>query len=637
MYYLESLFVLFSLFVSFTATSQNLDSLLQALPTMKEDTNKTIALQKIASIYLFTDLEYSKKYTDTLLRLTTKISDNKRTGQAYQLYGEYYYRNNDWLNMKRSLEKAKTFFSTKTDKAEFIPINSLYAQYYSKMGDSETAINMYLKSLRSYEELNDKAGEGKTLSSIAFLMGKNKRYKEAEDYYLKAIRIRKELGDKRGESLIYLNLGSFYCEQEQYEKAYPTIQAALTIQKELGDKIIIAGCEANLANLYNKKNEYQQSLNLTDKLLPFYIEQNNTQTLIILYIYRAASYTGLKDQEKALKQLELADQLLISGDKITEAYINSEYYKTYKAFGNTAQALKYYEKTVELEKENNTLEMQNNISKLKELYETEQKEQENKELKQANEINQLQLKNNRYLLIGILSLSVLIILVSLLIIRTNRIKSREKNVQLQQKLLVSQMNPHFIFNSLNSIQNFIYKQDALNASTYLSRFSELMRMILTFSRKDQITLAEEKQLLERYLEIQKLRFGDKLTWEITSDESIDEENVLIQPMLAQPFIENSLEHGLFKSQETGIISIRFNKEKDYLIFEVEDNGTGLDTAVKKSGSHESLATRITHERISGIRTLTGKNTVFEVINLKDLHPEQHGVKVVFKIPYQTLL
>lgn len=634
---MKSLFVLFSILVSYTATSQSLDSLLQALPTMKDDTNKTIALQSIASIYLYTDLEYAKKYTDTLVQLATNISDNNRLGKAYNLYGEYYYRNNDWLNMKRSLEKAKTFFNPKTDKAELIPVNSLYAQYYSKMGDAETAINLYLKSLRSYKDLHDKSGEGKTLSSIALLMGKNKRYKEAEDYFLKAAGIRKELGDKRGESLVYLNLGAAYSEQEEFEKAYTAIQSALAIQKELGDKIIIASCEANLANLYNKKNEYQQSLNLTDKLLPFYTEQNNTQTLIILYIYRAASYTGLKDQEKALKQLELADQLLISGDKIMEAYINSEYYKTYKAFGNTSQALKYYEKTVELEKENNTLEMQNNISKLKELYETEQKEQENKELKQVNEISQLRLKNNRYLLIGILILSVLIILVFVLIIRNNRIRSREKNVQLQQKLLVSQMNPHFIFNSLNSIQNFIYKQDPLNASIYLSRFSELMRMILTFSRKDQITLAEEKQLLERYLEIQKLRFGDKLIWDITSDEEIDDENVLIQPMLAQPFIENSLEHGLFKNQETGIISIRFNTENDYLIFEIEDNGIGLDASVQKSGSHESLATRITQERISGIRTLTGKNTVFEVINLKDLHPDLHGVKVVFKIPYQTLL
>lgn len=144
---MKSLFVLFAILVSYTATSQSLDSLLQALPTMKDDTNKTIALQSIASIYLYTDLEYAKKYTDTLVQLATNISDNNRLGKAYNLYGEYYYRNNDWLNMKRSLEKAKTFFNPKTDKAELIPINSLYAQYYSKMGDAETAINLYLKSL----------------------------------------------------------------------------------------------------------------------------------------------------------------------------------------------------------------------------------------------------------------------------------------------------------------------------------------------------------------------------------------------------------------------------------------------------------------------------------------------------------
>lgn len=185
-----------------------------------------------------------------------------------------------------------------------------------------------------------------------------------------------------------------------------------------------------------------------------------------------------------------------------------------------------------------------------------------------------------------------------------QLKSDRRNVELEQKLLISQMNPHFIFNSLTAIQSFMYGSNPEEAGNYLSSFSRLVRLILESSRSQYIPIKQEIQTLKLYLMLQKLRFPDKFEYDIDVDPIINNGDFSVPPLLAQPFIENSIEHGILKLQGKGMIKVSFLLRDDLVNITVEDNGIGIDKSIeineKKRLTHTSHATSITRERIKNI-------------------------------------
>lgn len=231
----------------------------------------------------------------------------------------------------------------------------------------------------------------------------------------------------------------------------------------------------------------------------------------------------------------------------------SQLYELYSETKEIDKANKYHQLFIETKSIIDNQESKNALLEQKLKYEYEKKElltkAENEkmfvELTSANEKNNLR-KNIWLIVFG--SILIVLCISSFFLYKNFKQKSiinNQKNNLLKQKLLVSQMNPHFIFNSLNAIQNYIFKQDSLKAGNYLTQFSELIRMILDYSRKDYISVESEVKLLTNYLELQKLRFESKFDFDIIVDEKIDRESIHIPPMLAQPFIENAIEHGIF--------------------------------------------------------------------------------------------
>lgn len=189
------------------------------------------------------------------------------------------------------------------------------------------------------------------------------------------------------------------------------------------------------------------------------------------------------------------------------------------------------------------------------------------------------------------------------------IKNREKKIMdknrllvMEQKLLRSQMNPHFIFNSLSSIQSFIFENNPVEAGSYLSRFAELIRSILYNSREEYISLEKELKTLNNYLELQQLRYNRNFDYLVEVDPELFPEDVYIPPMLAQPFIENAIEHGLKNLDKQGSLNIRFLLKDNLINIFVEDNGIGLQASKDfkdgRAKEHKSLATIITNERIA---------------------------------------
>ncbi len=204
-------------------------------------------------------------------------------------------------------------------------------------------------------------------------------------------------------------------------------------------------------------------------------------------------------------------------------------------------------------------------------------------------------------------------------------------LSLEQKALQLQMNPHFIFNVLNGIKALGNSGNSIELNSTISKFATLLRGILHNSRQEEISLAEEITTLKNYLELEQQMNLNSFEYQINTDLNIDTEEILIPPMLIQPFIENSIKHGI-KSIKDGKIVINFSIKKDFLQCSITDNGIGLSQSKlnKKASDHNSIAVEVTKERI---KSLSNKNlfTISEIIENKTVI----GTKVFFRIPLKT--
>jgi LytS/YehU family sensor histidine kinase len=185
-------------------------------------------------------------------------------------------------------------------------------------------------------------------------------------------------------------------------------------------------------------------------------------------------------------------------------------------------------------------------------------------------------------------------------------------------------------------ESALHLQKANEASIYLSRFSHLVRNILDNSIEEYVPMQKEIETIRHYLELQQVRYSGQFTYNLTVDEKIDEDNMMIPPMLAQPFIENAIEHGIGQKETTGHIEVRFRLAKNLILFEVEDDGIGREKSreieSKQKRVHRSLSTSITHDRLIRLNKKLKTKIRMEITDLKDNHGGACGTRVTFGIP-----
>lgn len=213
--------------------------------------------------------------------------------------------------------------------------------------------------------------------------------------------------------------------------------------------------------------------------------------------------------------------------------------------------------------------------------------------------------------------------------KVRKVKLENRQLLTEQKLFRSQMNPHFIFNSIQNIRSLISNKKDVEAIDYLNRFSQLTRRILETSNENYIPLTEELEFIHDYTVLQQLLYRKAFKYTVSVDDGIDADSVFIPPLLTQPFIENAIKHGLGEQSSEGVIAIRFYLSAKKLLFEIIDNGNGFLKDNGKKG-HKSLAMNITRERLS--RYHKQSNIAFRtenIINGKIIS----GARVIFEIPY----
>jgi two-component sensor histidine kinase len=214
----------------------------------------------------------------------------------------------------------------------------------------------------------------------------------------------------------------------------------------------------------------------------------------------------------------------------------------------------------------------------------------------------IELQRDRQLVISILFILAIIFGVIIYVLRMQqvKIKQEQREAELSQTLLRTQMNPHFVFNAMSVIQSYIYENDPAKSSQFLVNFSRLMRLILENSPKEFIPIELEREILDKYLTAQKMRFENRFDYELTISDDLLFNKAMVSPMITQPFIENAIEHGQLHSVKNGKISVDIYAKDAQLYIQIQDNGVGRKKSAdtKKMKTHKSMAIDITRERIA---------------------------------------
>ena len=235
------------------------------------------------------------------------------------------------------------------------------------------------------------------------------------------------------------------------------------------------------------------------------------------------------------------------------------------------------------------------------------------------------LQNRRLLYLSI-GISILLIVLLLLFLQYKIIKNNYQTRELKHQLLRNQMNPHFLFNVLGAIQSFIYTNNPIKAGDFLSSFAALVRAILDNSTQEYVPLSKEIEWLENYVSLQALRFDEHLNYTIDIDPLLQNQEILIPPMLMQPIIEYVLEHGFKNIDYQGYLYIKMSLNNGAIDILIKDNGVGFDTPK----THVSHAIKITKERIDLLNKKKVKNITFETLSTP-----QKGTTVNFHLPFEN--
>ncbi|AXT19832.1 hypothetical protein D7030_01590 [Flavobacteriaceae bacterium AU392] len=341
------------------------------------------------------------------------------------------------------------------------------------------------------------------------------------------------------------------------------------------------------------------------------------------------SYTNIGEAYIELKDLKIADKYIDSAD--VHVNINTDFNDL--SFLNQKKMISNYlgRKGVDnvLNSYNKLLNTQNEFHKkligerLHALNSANENEKLLSKKNQAIEIENIKLESRQ--LFFIISF-ILFSIIGYLFFRQRKFRFEKAELKMQQRLLRSQMNPHFTFNALSTIQNEIKNNKEL-ASTYLLKFSRLLRLIFENSTQNYVQLEDELELLKKYMDLQLMSFPSRFTYNITLND-IDEEDLLfIPPMIMQPFIENSIEHGFLGIHYEGKIDISLSLNNKFISCSIDDNGIGINKS--KSKNKESMSTKL----ISDFIFKTTQSRI-SVINKKEISVNETGVKVEFFIPYK---
>lgn len=514
------------------------------------------------------------------------------------------------------------------------------------------ALDCYFKALRLYEKMEDTLDIGIAYTNIGLVYFHASELKKSLQYQNASLKIFRGLGDEYNTQNTLANIGNVYSDSGRLEKALDFYHQAFEINKKLDNRSGIASCLMNMGSAYYNANDFINANHYLQKALNLYRQLGNNygagQSIdYLVNIYLSADNLLLKRLKiPSSLRLPLAMQLQQEGLKMGLASGNLEIQRDgweniseiYTREHRFDKALEAYKTHITLRDSIFNDEKRAEITRLTMQYEFDKKEaaskakrDKEKALAIATISRQKLIKNE---IIGGASIFLIVGFIGFIFYKKNRdTDEKKKEAELraevadtEMKALRAQMNPHFIFNSLNSVSDFINKHETETADYYLTKFAALMRMILENSEQREIPLADDLKALEIYMQLEALRMDNKFTYQIDIGDNVDLENTLVPPLLLQPFVENSIWHGIAGKTGTGKILIEIKKEEEMISCVVEDNGVGINGKHVKKNTQKSLGMKITSSRIDLLNKIRKANATVKLSDIAE------GMRVELKLP-----
>jgi len=552
-----------------------------------------------------------------------KAMDSKNEpaqADSYYNIGETFFNGGNFPKSEEYYTKAKKLYEKLNDKANIEKVTRRLAQSQEKQNKITPAISNYsMAAQMSYSEKSRAVNS----NDAARLSSPTPELKaEAIQSNINLTKKENEQGDL-AES--YSQLAEVNLKQKDVSSAEENLNTAYRISKKEAPQQALA-INQKLADLYVENKNFEKAIEAKKKVLTEDFVKENSQEKVNQIQELADIYIKKNDPKEAVDLLKNAYGIALDKGHTLEAQKSVKKLDSlYAISGNVDASVQLYRDF--LGKLPNLVSKDRSLVDNKILEDTEQRIsqlEKEKELK-----DELIRKKNvfNYSLIGALILLTGLII---FIFRTlKKVQTKNKKIALQS--LRREMNPHFIFNSLNSVNHFIATNNELEANQYLTKFSKLMRGVMENSTEDFIPFQQELDLLQNYLALEKTRFADKFDYEIEVDESLNMQNLQVPGMLIQPFLENAVWHGLRYRTEKGFLKLSFEKSESHLKILIEDNGIGIEESKKQKTEHqktrEGRGMKNTLERIQLLNDLYKKEITCSVKDKEN----NNGVLVTIRI------
>jgi len=620
---------------------------------------------------------FSQSDTSDLFNIVEEAAESDDTlSQARGLYklGIYFDKNNNRTRSNFYLHKAVELAVDLEDKRPAGIIINYLASNYSEQGKHDEVIKLYEQAFELSISSGDSILAANVLINLGSTYADGGQFDKALEVDLQALRIREACNDSSNIAYYYQQVGELFKELGQKDSwksylfladslsrnaAYADITTRIAILNDLGGYYTsqrdMDAAEKSYSHMYqlSVQEGYDHGISIfLSNMVPIYKAQNRYDEAMesVKESYKMAEESGRLFQmmTRANLMASLYFEMKLYEDAFkwyNKAILLSQDYSFPKErsralFGlsqlsmkqeNWKSAYAYLDEHLLLKDSLEGNEVKMKMAELEALYQAELKENQIELLNRENRIQAQQIKLDRTITWAIILLLFFVVGLLLFLFWRSQTLAKSRAVDLEQRWLRSQMNPHFIFNALGSIQSYIHQRKDDTASYFLSKFAALTRAILENSKKEHIPLSEEIENLTNYVEIEKMRQIQHLEFKVSYSDDLETDFINIPPMLIQPFIENSIKHAFRGKEKDCVLMIDFKEDGEFLRIEMQDNGIGINNSDTKEG-HQSMALSIFKERIRLIEKRMKKPVFFEIADLRELNSGETGTRVEVKLP-----
>ena len=589
----------------------------------------------------------AEKYLRQALPMFENIHDDKGLGWCNLWLGQNLYSQNNFKEGITCLIRSLSFLEKLGDWEGKGKAWAWMGFMYTAMGEYDSSFEYLSKSLLIRQKMSDDMCVAASLTSMGNLYKVAGAPEDALDYYQQGLQYANTHAiDRRTANWNYLDepMGVIYRLMNMPDSSIYYLQNAIQIDPEN------QMTRVSLGETFLLKKQYDAALNIFLEPIEHFRNQNNRWELMRVLLDAAKAYEGKKNEATALQYV--GECFSIAQKANAKQYMKEGYLllsKIYNHLQKNDSAYFFIQQYTALQDSIMNKQFMFRLSNYKKQADFKKQLEQVTLLDKDNKIKEEKLKHAS-LLKWILILGLLIVALSGFIVYRNltmkrkneKLENQKKQSELNQKAtelemqaLRAQMNPHFIFNCLSSINRFILKNETEAASDYLTKFSRLIRIVLINSKNKFITLEDELEMLRLYLDMERLRFKNSFDYNISFTNSINIDNIYIPPLLLQPFAENAIWHGLMNKEGIGQLSITLGVEDNFLVCCIRDNGVGRKAAAelksKSAQKQKSMGLQITKERFALLNANASDKTFFEFEDLFDENGNAAGTKVILKV------